>query len=90
MSDLTFITRDSENRLPRIDLVGRKLLHTGNGKTYLVSGVCWLGATDEWGYLHAEIRADGFPGVTIARPLSHLTGFRSDGEERYQGWGVRK
>ncbi len=80
---LTYLTHDEDRWLPDMNFIGRKLLHRGNGKTYVVTGYCWLGETDRWGFLHSEIREDGFPGVTIARPMSHISGDRSNGEPRY-------
>lgn len=84
MSDLTLKTPDSTGGTPDQSLIGLRLLHLGNGKTYLISGFCWLGEVDEWGYLHAEVRDDGLPGVPIARPLHHISGCRSNGQPRYE------
>ena len=83
MPDLTHLTHDEDRWVPDPHLIGKRLYHTGNGKTYQIFGFCWLGDTDRWGYLHAEVRLDGLPGVTIARPMAHLDGRRSNGERRY-------
>lgn len=66
---------------PPEDLTGMVLRHTGNGKTYQITGSVWLGETDKWGYLH---RAMGERGPVIARPLSHIKGKRRNGEPRYE------
>ena len=81
--ELTYFTPDKNDWLPRVDLVGLQLIHHGNGKTYQITGFCWLGATDEWGFIHAELRSDGRTGIPLARPLSHIDGQRSNGERRY-------
>lgn len=84
---LTLNLPDSKRFVPARELIGRVLRHTGNGNLYQIHGFCWLGESDEWGYLHSEVREDGVPGVTIARPLSHLSGCRSNGDPRYVfGW----
>lgn len=70
---------DDFNQPPE-DLIGTLLKHTGNGKTYQITGSVWLGETDQWGYLH---RAMGERGPMIARPLSHIKGTRSNGQRRY-------
>jgi hypothetical protein len=84
MSDLKYITPDSLGVQPDIDLIGVKLLHLGRMSMYQITGFCWMGETDEWGYLHHELRGDGLHGPTIARPLHHITGTRSNGEPRYK------
>lgn len=62
-------------------LLGSRITHTGNGKTYVILGFVWNGAMDEWMYLHAEVgKLNGTP---IVRPLAHLHGKRSNGELRY-------
>ena len=80
---LTLILPDSKNGVPARNMLGTRLRHHGNGKLYIITGWCWLGATDEWGYLHSEWRDDGVPGVTIARPITHIYGRRSNGAARY-------
>jgi len=81
---LTYHTTDVDGRTPNFLLIGQRLKHNGNGKTYLIHGFCFMGATDEWGFLHSELRDDGVPGVTLARPLNHIMGKRSNGELRYE------
>lgn len=83
MTDLTYTTEDSVGETPNDQLIGTKLLHLGRMSVYQIIGFCWLGATDEWGYLHHEVRGDGLNGPIIARPLHHLRGTRSNGEPRY-------
>lgn len=65
---------------PSPRLIGGTMRHTGNGKTYVIIGYVWLGEADRWGYLH---RAQGEMGPLIARPISHLDGYRSGGQTRY-------
>lgn len=82
--DLTLNTPDKNGLSPVSSMIGVRLQHTGNKKVYVITGFCWLGDSDEWGYLHSQIvRDDGLPGVTIARPFSHIYGKRSDGSPRY-------
>lgn len=81
--ELTLLTMDSDRWLPSVDLIGTRLVHLGNGKTYQITGFTWLGESDLWGYLHHELRDDGLQGLTVARPLSHISGDRSNGERRY-------
>jgi len=81
--DLTYRTKDIRGCLPNYIMIGRILLHNGNSRFYQITGFCWLGATDEWGYLHQEVRSDALPGITIARPLAHLHSYLSNGDKRY-------
>lgn len=66
---------------PDPDLIGTILTHTTRENQYVITGFAWLGATDEWGYEHRML---GDHGPTITRPLSHLAGAKSNGENRYQ------
>jgi hypothetical protein len=85
MTDLhTHRTADTHGRTPDWEMVGMQLLHSDNGKTYIIIGFCWLGETDEWAYLHYEIRPDGLPGVALARPIAHVHGLRDNGQLRYR------
>lgn len=85
MADLTYLTEDIHGVTSDYSVgIGTKLLHLGRMSVYQITGFCWLGATDEWGYLHHEVRGDGLNGPTIARPLSHIYGTRSNGEPRYE------
>lgn len=77
---LTHETLDSRGFTAEHQLVGRSVRHNGNGKTYVVLGLCWLGASDEWGFLHREAHTDG---VLLCRPLSHFNGDRDNGQARY-------
>ena len=90
---LTYLHEGSDNRVPHPILIGMQLRHLGNQKLYVITGFCWMGATDEWGFLHAEWTPSGVPGVPLVRPLSHILGKRSNGEARYkiesQVWGSR-
>ena len=87
MADLTYNTKDSTGLVPDDSLIGVKLLHLGRMSVYHIDGFCWLGENDEWGYLHHEVRGDGLNGPTIARPMHHLLGTRSNGEPRYRVLG---
>lgn len=82
--ELTYNTPDTHGRIPNNMTIGGLLMHTGNGKLYQITGFAWMGATDEWGYLHHEVRPDGKPTVTLVRPLSHVNGRRENGEPRYR------
>jgi len=84
MSSLTHNTQDSHGLVPNNELIGKRLLHLGRMSVYQITGFCWLGASDEWGYLHHEVRGDGLNGPTIARPLAHIDGVKSDGKPRYR------
>lgn len=78
---LTLQTLDSNDQPPLLGLVGRRLVHTGNGRVYIIQSFAWMGATDEWGFIHAE---EGNPdAVPLCRPQSHIDGNRSNGERRY-------
>lgn len=81
--ELTYETPDVDRWKPDDNLLGVKLLHLGNRKTYIVVGFAWMGATDHWGFLHQEVRPDGQRGVMLCRPMSHIGGERSNGERRY-------
>lgn len=65
-------------------LIGRRFVHSGNGKTYELVGFSWLGETDEWGFVMSRVTDDGLVAPPITRPLEHLTGDRSDGTPRYR------
>ena len=72
---------DDFNNPPPRPPFGTRLTHSGNGKTYIVLDIAWNGDTDEWGYLH---KAAGEDGPLIWRPMSHITGHRSNGQPRYK------
>lgn len=81
---LNYMTIDANAQwiTPELEaLIGTRITHTGNGKTYVIMAFVWNGATDEWMYLHAEVGKLGI--ISIVRPLSHLKGKRSNGEARY-------
>ena len=71
---------DANGLRPDPKLIGQRLFHTGNRKTYFIFGFAWLGATDEWGFLH---RAGVEDGPILCRPLSHISGKRGNGDQRY-------
>jgi len=77
---LDYCTQDKHGFTAPADLLGDVLSHTGNGKQYVITGFMWMGATDEWGYVH---RAIGEHEPNIVRPLLHLCGKRKSGEWRY-------
>jgi len=76
---LTYHTYDDNGQKPSMLAIGTRLFHTGNGKTYTITGFAWNGDTDEWNYVHV-----GPDGIPIVRPLSHIEGERSGGVPRYQ------
>ena len=80
MANLTHRTLDSTGKRTDASLVGKIIQHTGNKKTYVITGFAWNGEDDRWVFLHHVL---GDSNVTIARPLDHLTGLRSDGLPRY-------
>lgn len=77
---LTHNTKDSNGNRAPLEYIGFAAQHSGNNKIYLVVGVTWLGATDEWGF---TMKAQG-ENVEITRPASHLHGLRDDGSKRYR------
>lgn len=80
---LTYSTPDIHGDVPQWAWVGDRLKHSGNGKTYRVTGFAWMGATDEWGFIHVE-DGSGPMGVSLCRPMSHRDGVRDNGERRYE------
>ncbi len=80
---LNYLTGDSTGTRPDGWFIGLELKHLGNERIYRIVGFAWMGATDEWGFLHHEVRGDGLDGVMLCRPLSHIEGNRSNGERRY-------
>lgn len=60
-------------------LWGLTLKHTGNGKLYKITGIAYMGESDEWGFICQQTA-----GIPICRPLSHLLGNRGNGEPRYE------
>ena len=87
MTAFNFDMTDEKGFTPSADrtLIGQQLVHSGNGKTYTILDFVWMGATDEWGFLH---RAAGENGPLLCRPLSQLTGNREDGTPRYSSPAV--
>lgn len=79
---LDYATPDANGYVPDQNLIGERLRHLGNGKTYVVTGFSWLGATDEWGFCHHREPPD--VAVSITRPVSHLGGNRANEEPRYE------
>lgn len=83
MNVLTLQTPDVNDEVPDISWFGRRMRHSGNGKTYIVVGFAWMGETDQWGFLHREYDTAG--AVMLCRPLAHMDGARpSNGERRYE------
>lgn len=80
-SPLMFSTQDVNGYRPDPALKGEKIRHSGNGKVYVIQGFAWMGATDEWGFVHF---AEGEMGPALCRPMSHLDGARGDGSTRYE------
>lgn len=77
---LTHNTKDVNGERAPLEYIGFAAQHSGNNKIYLVTGVSWLGATDEWG---VTMKAQG-ENIEITRPLSHMQGLREDGSKRYR------
>ena len=65
-----------DNHTPFV--VGHVVTHSGNSKRYAIIGFAWMGATDEWGFVHVSPE-----GVTCVRPIHHLWGLLDDGTLRY-------
>lgn len=79
---LTFDTTDAHGFTPPMNLIGARLLHSGNGKVYVIQGFGWGGAKDEW---HFEAKEEGNENaVPIYRPLLHIQGDRGNGVKRYE------
>jgi len=72
-------TFDRAGQRPNKNAIGSRIRHTGNQKIFTIMGFAWDGSTDLWHFLHV-----GPDGITITRPLEHLTGARSDGAARYE------
>lgn len=83
MAELTHNTKDAAGYVASMHthLIGALLKHQGNGRTYIITGFAWMGATDEWGFVHHE--AGNAFGVTIIRPISHVEGLMADNRARY-------
>lgn len=76
------MTLDIHGNTAPVRWTGSRWKHSGNGKTYVVIGVTWLGATDEWAVMMHEF---GYiNSVLVTRPEHHLTGLRDNGERRYE------
>lgn len=80
---LTHRVPDIHGNVPNMAWVNSRIRHSGNGKTYVVTGFAWMGATDEWGFVHHEFGV-GPGAVLLCRPLSHMNGNRDDGTKRYE------
>lgn len=78
---LDFDVVDRHGFRPSINepMIGTAWQHTGNGKVYRIVNFAWMGATDEWGYVH---RCDNEQ-LVLVRPMRHLFGNRHNGEKRY-------
>ena len=79
---LTFETKDAHGFTPPLKMVGARLLHSGNGKVYVITDFAWGGAKDEWHFLAKE--ENNPDAVTITRPLLHIQGDRGNGVKRYE------
>lgn len=78
----SYATHDVHGYVPDLSLIGSVWAHSGNQKLYRIEGFAWMGATDEWGYVHRSET-----GPLCCRPMSHLTGKRANGEPRYERMG---
>lgn len=77
---------DTVDRLgytPLDGLRGVLLRHVTTQKTYVVTGFCWLGQTDEWGFTHKEWPLS-LMGVEFVRPMSHLRSRTLSGSVRFE------
>jgi len=74
MSKFHYGTTDSVGNIADPRLIGKVITHRGNNKTYRITGFCWLGETDEWGFLHSE----DAEAVVCCRPMRHLNRERYD------------
>lgn len=75
---LTYKQEDKFGIVPNLNAIGTRMLHMGNHKVYTITGFAWNGDTDAWNYTHV-----GPDGITIVRPIDHLTGNRENGMPRY-------
>lgn len=57
MEEINYAKRDSKKQLPDRRIIGKKFLHSGNRKLYVVTGYVWHGDTDEW---HVKYRPYNF------------------------------
>jgi len=83
---LDFTVPDIHGFTPDPQHIGNILTHTGNNNQYSITGFCWLGATDEWGFIAMRVCHYAHT-APIVRPLSHLYGNRATGMPRYQEFG---
>ncbi len=80
-------TLDVQGNSAPLWAIGTLWKHSGNGKTYRVLNVTWLGATDEWGVGMMDVGAPLPTAVLVTRPEHHLHGKRDNGEARYERVG---
>ncbi len=66
-------TADVHGFTPDYSMIGDVITHTKDSRQYVITDFAFMGATDEWGFVHREIMFDG---VTIIRPLKDLAGNR--------------
>lgn len=79
--DLDMTTPDIHGFVPDPAHIGEILTHTKEENQYVITDFAWMGATDEWGYVHRRISEFG---PLIVRPLKDLAGNRHNGVPRYQ------
>lgn len=60
-------------------LIGTEWMHSGNSNVYRIVNFAWMGATDEWGFVHRRVDEQ----MLLVRPMSHLSGERANGKKRY-------
>lgn len=73
MEILDMLTADKHGFIPNPSLIGVPFKHSGNGKTYTITGYVWLGDTDEWAVTHT--RSDS--PVTFSRTVANFFGDRA-------------
>ena len=79
MENLTSKTHDSKGRQAPEHLLGCRFTHFKNAKVYQVTGLVWLGDSDEWTVLHTRPGSD----VVFARTVGNFLGNNADGQPRF-------
>lgn len=72
-------TQDEHGYLAPLQLIGKSYRHSGNDHVYTITGVAWLGDTDEWSIKHMRENSS----VECVRSFNNFFGNRSNGDLRF-------